>query len=581
MNHYSKTHCEYLRTLANQRFDLIRPTWVDCGLWAAPHRTKWLTFQKEGARNNRHVVDPTHILSIRSFVAGFMEGNTSATRPWYRNLASNPDLNEVPENRLWLQKYTNRQHAILNVTNFYNAAGQVYYDYGVFNTACYYIEEMKGRIFFHVLTPGSYKVINDAYGVAVILVREFSLTVKAIVDRYGKKKNGKWDWSNFSNQVRKLFEDGNYTERVMCAQIVEENPDFNPEKPQALHNRQWISKTYEIVGNLAYVPGSTFNPDGAGVDPTTDQDKYLEVLASRRKPFIVPRSQSSNNYEYGETGPTVDALGLIRSLQKKAIGKDQALEQILRPAMQGPANLRKSYMTTAPNSFIPLDINSMANKHGVRPVFEVNPAIGPLIQDVTDLRQMIDRLYYADYLLYLTKNPKTRTAAETNAVVEEQQRIIGPNLQSLNWTHNVPIVDFIADWVLYEDPFLEPPPEGLQGQTLRTDFISVFAQAQKAADLPSVDRYIAMISQVGSIRPEIFDKANLDKLADIYEDRLYLPAGLNNPQAKVDAMREAAQQQAQRQQALTQTIPALAGAAKDVGMKVGQGQQGPAQGQQQ
>jgi hypothetical protein len=73
-----------------------------------------------------------------------------------------------------------------------------------------------------------------------------------------------------------------------------------------------------------------------------------------------------------------------------------------------------------------------------------------------------------------------------------------------------------------------------------------------------------MVGNVGQLNPKIWDKVNLDKLADIYEDRLFLPAGLNNEQSKVDAMREQREMQMQRQQMLNETIPNLAGAAKDV-----------------
>jgi hypothetical protein len=183
---------------------------------------------------------------------------------------------------------------------------------------------------------------------------------------------------------------------------------------------------------------------------------------------------------------------------------------------------------------------------------------------------MVDKLYYADFLLFLSKNPKTRTATETNAILQEQQLVIGPNLQSLNWSYNVPVIEFVMDYVLFEGAWIQenPPPEALTEKALRPEFISPFAQAQKAADLPSIDRYIAMVMDVGQVNPRIFDKVNLDKLADLYEDRLFLPAGLNNPQAKVDAMREQAQMQAQQQQMLQEALPAVAGAAKDMGLKL-------------
>ncbi len=558
----TKRQCEFLRTQAKQRFDQTRSAWLECGRWAAPHRIKWMLSQVPGERTNNHIVDATHVLALRSYVAGFLEGNTSATRPWYRTGTSDADLNKFQPHKEWLDKYTRRTLQTLTNSNFYHAAGQIYYDYGVFNTAAYYIDELKTRLHFHALTPGSYFVINDGYGEAVVMVREFSLSVKALVDTYGKKKNGEWDWSNISSYVRKMYEESNYTQTIDIVHLIKRNEMFDPAKEQALLNRQWISLTYEAGANSQFT-----NPISQGISlPDPDEDKkYLKVSASKRKPFIVAKSESSSNYEYGEKGPTLDALGAIKSLNKKAIGKDQALELMLRPPTQGPANLRKSYIAQSAGTFVPLDAAGMANK-GLRPIFEVNPAIQFIIQDVTDLRQMVDKLYYADYLLYLSRNPKTRTATETNAILQEQQLIIGPNLQSLNWTHTVPVVEFVMDYVLFEDPYLEPPPADLAGNFLHPEFISVFAQAQKAADLPAVDRFVAMAEQVGALNPSIWDKVNLDKLCDLYEDRLFLPAGLNNPQAKVDAKREQAQAQAQQQQMLQETLPAMAGAAKDAGM---------------
>lgn len=569
MPHYSIKECDYIRYQAKQRFDKVRGTWIDALKWTLPHRNNWLLSFVEGERKNQHIVDSTHILAQRSYVAGFLEGNTSASRPWYRIGTGDSERNLVPANHEWLDRFTRRTLRTLTDSNFYHAAGALYYDYGSVNTAAHYIDELDTGLFFHTLIPGSYFPINNALGDAICLVREWSLPVKAVVDTYGKKVDGSFDWSNISGHVRKMYEDSTYTEMIDIVQVTRENEHFNPEEPQILLNKKWISMTYEVGGNRGHLYQNGL--EGPIVD-ADEKDRFLKVSASKRKPFIVARSTTSNNFEYGEKGPTTDALGLIKSLNKKAIGKDQALEQMLRPALQGPANLRKSYITTASNSYIPLDATSLSQK-GLRPVFEVNPAIGALIQDVGDMRQQVDKLYYADFLLFLSSNPKTRTATETQAVVNEQKMVIGPNLQSLNFTYNTPVVDFVMDYVLDNDPFLPPPPEDLSGQFLRSEFISVFAQAQKAADLPAVDRYIAMAKEVAQLDPRIWDKVNLDKLADIYEDRLYLPAGLNNPQSKVDALRRQALAEAERKQEMERLVQ-LAGASKDVGLQVNTKQSG-------
>lgn len=559
MKKVTKQHCEFLRNQAKRQFDKIRGTWCDLLRWSLPYKATWLLSQTPGERKNQHIVDSTHILALRSFVAGFLEGNTSASRPWARIGTRDSERDDSFENKAWLQHFTDRVMKYLSASNFYHAAGNFYYDYGVVNTGAHYFEVLDNGFFVHTLIPGSYFVINDSYGEANILVREFSLNVKSVVDTYGEKdKYGKADWSNISSNVKKMYEDCNYSQLIDIVHIIMENPEYDIRNPDDPMNRRWLELTYELGGGT----GSFFGEGQEFIElDSSEKDVFLKRYTTRRKPFVV--GKSTNEFEYGEKGPTIDALGLIKSLNKKAIGKDRALEQILSPTLQGPASLRKAYVSNAPSTFVPLDARSMASKQKLEPIFQINPAIGTLIQDVTDLRQQVDKLYYADFLLFLSKNPKTRTATETSAILEEQQRVIGPNLQSLNTTYNVPVLEWVMDYVLYEDPYLEPAPQDLQGQALKPEFVSVFAQAQKAADLPAVNQYVQMIMNIASIDQRILQKINLDKLADIYEDRLYLPSGLNNPQNKVEAMREQAARDMQRQQMLQETLPAVAKAAKD------------------
>lgn len=564
MKKTSKQHCEYLRQQAKSKFDLVRGTWCDLLRWGMPYKSNWILSQTQGQRKNNHIVDPTHILALRSCVAGFSEGNTSTTRPWARIGSRDSDKNENSDNKAWLQHLTLRVMNHLSASNFYNAAGSFYCDYHVVNTGAHYFEELpEGGFHVHTLIPGAYYVLDNSRGVAVILIREFNLNVKAVVDTYGvKNKDGKVQWDNISEGVKKMYLEGTYNEMVEIVHIVQENPDFDIRNPNGPMNRQWLELTYETGGTGRN--GNSYADGNAFAEIFTDKGKevFLKKSTTKRKPFVV--GKSTEDFEYGEKGPMLDSLGIVKSLNKKAVGQDQALEQMLAPALQGPASLRKSYVSHAPNTFVPLDARSMGAKQKLEPIFQINPAIGAMLQNIGDLRQIVDKIFYADFLLYLSRNPKTRTAAETNAIVDEQQRIVGPSLQSLNTTYNVPVLEWVTDYVLFEDPYLEPAPESLQGESLKPELVSVFASAQKAADLPAIDRYVAMIANVAQIDPRILQKVNTDKLADLYEDRLYLPAGLNNPQNKVDAMREQAQMKAEQQRAMQETIPAMAGAAKDI-----------------
>lgn len=567
---HSKERLEYIRQQAKSKFEQIRETMIDLGLWTIPHRMKWLLSQTPGVRNNRHIIDPTHILALNSCVSGFLEGNTSVSRPWFKYGTRNRERDLVPENREWLDMLTRSALRYAMNSNYYNAASEFYYDYHSLGTGAHYISERQDTNLphFHTLTPGSYYPLNNAYGEPVVLVTECAMSVKALVEEYGVRENGKWVWDNISSSTRKMYEEANYTQMVEVVRVIEFNQDFDTSQPIGGRNRRWISRTYERGVGKSFVN----NPE---IDMTPydskDKDRYLRISYSQRKPFIVGKTFSNMGFEYGETGATFTALGAIKSLNKKAIGKDMALDQMLKPTIQGPSNLKKSYISTSPGRYIPLDAMSMS-KGGLRQVYEINPAIGAVIQDVGDLRQQIERAYYADFLLYLSLNPKTRTATETDAIMGERQMVIGPVLQSLNWSYNLPLVEYFADYALENDPDLPPPPPDLEGEFIRPEFISVFAQAQRAADLPGVERYLAFVGQVGQLDPSIFDKVDVDKVADIFDDRLYLPPGINRPQAEVEARREQAAMMARRDAELEQ-LTQVAGAAKDLGVSAQPGGQ--------
>lgn len=541
----------------------VRQDWIDKGLWVEPSSVKYMIGREKGRRDNHHIVDLTHIIAHRSLVAGFMEGNTSTTRSWFKFAHPDQELNAYRPVKEWMQNLNERCLAIGTSSNLYHALGIAYADWGIFDTSVIYINEYSKGPHFTVLGAGTYYLANDYTGLASELVREFPISVKQLVETYGKKINGEWDWSNFSDRVKTMYLNGSYNVDVTIAEHCMPNPSFSNDLPEAGSNRKWTCVTYECMGDANR---DVMDKITSGFS-RADDEKFLKISYRTRKPFIAFRNRSSNNFAYGETGPTTLALGSIKSLNKKAISKDIAMDMMLRPPVQGPASLKKSYQNVNPSSYIPLDPQAAA-AGGAKQIFQINPAIATLNADVADLRNMVRKMYYEDFMLFLSQNPKTRTAAEVNAILSEQQLVIGPALQSLDYTLNNPLVDYLADYAMFEDPYVKEMPEELAGSTLRTVFISVFAQAQKAADLPSIERYMAMITNVGQINPTIFDKANLDKLADLYEDRLYLPAGLNRSNEEVEARRQKNAADMQRQQMLNETIPAMAGARKDVAQAV-------------
>ena len=551
---YSRQDFEVIRKDAKQKFEERKQDWTEYLLWTLPHRAKHLINPNADKVVGYPIIDGTHVLAHRSFVAGFLEGNTSASRPWMRYSHPDPDRNRFTPNREWLDLATNRVLTYLSNSNFYHQAGQFYYDYGAVNTGCHIFKKIGNGLHVYTLLPGSYYVVNNALNEPDILVREFSMHAMALVKRYGRKKNGDWDWSNFSPAVKTLWDKSDTTVMIECVEIFCRNKNLNLNEAISGINLQLVNVTYETGASFSNGFAQFIN------DPLDKDVVNLEVGYSQRRPFIVGKSHGDS--PYGEMGPTSSSIGQIRSANKKAISKDLALEKMLDPTTQGPAHIRKSYLTTQARKHIPMDATAMS-QGGVKTVYDINPAVATLSADVLDIRQQIERFYYADFLLYLSNNPKTRTAEEVREIVTEKQSVIGPNLQTLNWSYNMPIAEYMLDFVLHEDPYLPPPPEDLQGQSINTEFTSVFAQVQKAFDLPQINQFVDRWMMIAQLNPQAWDNINLDVLARTYEDRYYLPAGLNNAQSYVEGLRRQAQAQAARQQ-MIEALPGAAQASKNM-----------------
>ena len=73
---------------------------------------------------------------------------------------------------------------------------------------------------------------------------------------------------------------------------------------------------------------------------------------------------------------------------------------------------------------------------------------------------------------------------------------------------------------MMEDGLIPPPPPDLSGMELGVEFISILAQAQRAAGLNSIDRWVGSMMTVGQAIPEVIDKIHGDNLANVSADRL-------------------------------------------------------------
>lgn len=509
--------------------------WREISDYVLPRRARFTVSDvNKGERKNQKIIDSTATLAARTLRSGMMSGVTSPARPWFRLSVQDPDLAQFKPVETWLYDVSNRMTGIFLRTNLYNVLPVVYGDLGVFGTAAMVVEEDFDEVVrFYPFPIGSYCLANDHRLKVNVFQREFRMTVRQLVNKFGKLKDdgsGKPDWSVFSNQVRSLWESGNYEAWIDVIHIVKPNPDYDPRKTGPWY-KKFVSYYYE----------------DACFGGKIREEKFLRKAGYDYFPVLAPRWEISGEDVYGTSCPGMDSLGDIKQLQVGERRGAQAIEKMVNPPMTGPTSLKNTRASIAAGDITYVDARDQGS--AFRPAHETNLRIDLLEGKQQQIRSRIQRSFYEDlFLMLATMDRANITATEIAERKEEKLLALGPVLEQLNQDLLDPLIDVTFD-IMLKQGYIPEPPKELQGMDLKVEYVSVMAQAQKLVGINSIERFAGFAGQVASMKPDIWDKVNIEAVIDTYADMLSVPPTVLNDEEEVAAIRnERAQAAAQQQQ---------------------------------
>lgn len=483
--------------------------WQDLSEYILPRRGRFLIAANQANRGdprNHRIIDSTGTLAARTLASGLMAGLTSPARPWFRLTVKNPDLADQAPVRQWLDDVGNRMMAALAKSNFYNSLAVAYEELGVFGSAALLIlEDQDDVIRCHALTAGEYFLANSERLAVNTLYREFTLTVGQIVGQFGLEA--------CSSTVRSLFTSGYVDREIIIGHAIE--PNEQPVEPGLpWTNMPWRSVYWEIG---------------------TAQTQVLDCRGFYEFPVCAPRWHLVGNDVYGRS-PGMDALGDIRALQIEQKRKAQAIEKMVNPPMLADAALKNQPASLLPGGVTYLPGSSTGV--GMRPIYEVNPPLDGLIQDIQEVQARINQAFYADLWLMISQLDDVRSAAEIAARKEEKLLMLGPVLERLHNELLSPALHRVFA-IMARNKLLPPPPPGMTPQDLDVDYVSMLAQAQKSVSLGGIERLLMFVGQVAPSDPDALDKIDVDEAIDEYADLLGVSPRLLRQQAQVEQIRQA------------------------------------------
>lgn len=489
--------------------------WRGKGLWARPNVYE----VNDGAKKHGSIFNSVPEDAHEVLAAGMHSGLTSPARPWFRLTIPNANLADDYEVKVWLWEVERRIMQVFARSNIYNALHSMYHQLGGFGTAAIALEEdyytvIRAKSF----EIGEYWIGTDHRGVVDTFYREVWMTAGQIVNKFGKE--------NCSPTVQRLYEAGNLEKPIAVCQMIEPNDDRM--KLDLPHNFPWRSIYFEygLEGN-----------------------RFLSVGGYEEFPIIAPRWDvvGPNVWGYAPGMKVLPDCKMLHKLERKSL---VALDKVIDPPVTAPGSLKGSLINTMPGGLTHSD--STGTGPGIRPLYEIRPDLPAAENKIIRVEQRVQRGLFYDLFMMLSGQPlpSQMTATEVLERHEEKLLMMGPVLERVHSEALTPLIDRTFS-IMWRGGLIPPPPEDIQGESLRVEFVSVLAQAQKMINVTSLQQTMAFVGNLVAAAPDALDKIDTDEAVELYADAVGVSPKLLRSEEDVQKIRGDRAAAQQKQQNLT------------------------------
>lgn len=489
--------------------------WQDVGKYCLPRKAYITRTRTPGAKYDYDVYDTTAMQANITLAAGLHSYLTNPNSKWFSLRVQDEEINKDATVKAWLQDTEDRMYNLLNSSNFNQQIHELYLDLGVFGVACMYEEEdeIDGVRFYSRDIAEIYLCENDKEKIDTVY-RKFKMSARQAYDK----------WGDAAGEVVKVFmERKEFDKQVEFIHCVMPRYERDVNKDDSANMA--FESTYIEVSKKHLI----------------SQSGYREF------PYFTPRFNKNSGEVWGSSPAMVLYADikmlnemvkvLIRSAQKQV---DPPLvlphDGYLLPIKYGPAALNFRLKGSADDKIEPLATGA-------------NISIG--LEIIQEWQAIIKKGYFVDlFLLLADPARKDMTATEVMQRVEEKMLILAPVLGRLMNEFLDPLINRTFS-ILWRSGKLLPPPAELQGMPYQIEYISPLARSQKLDQMKSINNFLALISQIAVVKPNVLDNMNEDEVAKDIQSLYGVNPKYLNSEEEVAAIRQARaeQQQAAQQMA--------------------------------
>lgn len=490
----------------------------------------------EGDKKNSYYKAFSRILSnvaiqaMYILVSGIMSGLTSKSKRWLHLQNFDSDLDENYEVRVFLEKLEKIIYRIFDKSNVYEALPLLYEESCAFGTSCALVEnDDENVVNLLTFTAGQYYIdINDK-GKADTFARQFDMTVKNIVEKFG--------YENCPDNVKSAYDQNQYSTEYVVNHLICPNSKFV--KGVDPDNKAYFSY-YWIDGDK--------------------EDNFIHVGGYASFPMIVHRLKKRTTQDSYGIGLGSTVVPMMKEQFKKIREKLKAIEKIVNPPVLATNDI-KTGINLLPGGITRVPANSDTS---VRTAYNVAIDLNHLLLDIDSTKKEIHSAFFAD-LFSLFQTPNT-TATEAQIKDNEKLAILGTFIEGFENEMLVPLIQKVIEKI-FEQGIIrqEEIPDILLGEELKIEFLGTLAQAQKQIGLGNLANALTIMDSVAKIKPATIDNLDEDKLIR----KIFTDYGLDTKILRDPAVVEQIRQEQQRQQEQLQQQQTLLNMAK-VGKDMGQ-----------
>lgn len=537
-NRYAKR----LAALKNERSTWLA-TWREISQFIDPYNFRLSSDNKnDGKRKNQKIINSTAQLALRNLRSGMFSGLTNPSLPWFKLSIPNRKIATKKAVKVYLENCAEVMQAVFGNSNVYNELQKAYGHLGAYGIAALLIEEdPKYDIRATLLPIGQYCLAKNADGIVDTCYREYALTVRQLVEKYGEDK--------VSQQTRDAYKQGNFDRYVDVIHAIE---------PRHLRNIE--GKTAKDMPFASIV-----------IEKGAEEHEVLSESGYKDFPVLCPRWDSIGEDVYG-TSPAMDAIGDVKQLQDMEKTLAQALAKEVNPPLQVRGGAKVAQINVSPGA-----INRIAatdGESGIFPVYNVQLNVAALATKMDQVEQRIKRVFFEDLFLIVSQLDDVRTATDIIERKSEKLLMLGPVIQGLERELLNPLISRVFG-ILEELGRFGDVPEDLADAKqnvndesratalkdhLRPVYESVLTSAQKSQSTGHIESFMQLLGPIIGADPNSALRVNFDEIITEIAMKTGITAQAIRDDEEVAALRQQAQEAQQAQMQSEQLLQGAQGA---------------------